>query len=153
MDEAMINTVAALEVPYIAMHMKGVPETMQQQAMYDDVTKEILDFFIKKIDQCKQAGINDIIIDPGFGFAKNAEQNFILLKNLSVFKLLDVPLLAGISRKSTIYKTLNISAEEALNGSTVLNTVALQNGANILRVHDVKEAKETATLLKAYGNA
>ncbi len=153
MDEAMIDTVAALGIPYIAMHMKGVPETMQQQTLYDDVTKEVLDFFIKKIDQCRKAGIKDIIIDPGFGFGKNITHNFNLLKNLSVFKVLDVPILAGISRKSTVYKTLNISAEEALNGSTVLNTIALQNGANILRVHDVKEAKEIVTLLDAYGKA
>ncbi|MEO8108695.1 MAG: dihydropteroate synthase [Ginsengibacter sp.] len=153
MDDAMIDTVAALEVPYIAMHMKGVPETMQQQAMYDDVTNEVLDFFIKKIDQCRKAGIKDIIIDPGFGFGKKIVHNFTLLKNLSLLKLLDVPILAGISRKSTIYKTLDVSAEEALNGSTVLNTIALQMGANILRVHDVKEAKEIVTLLDAYGKA
>lgn len=153
MDNTMIETVATLGVPYICMHMKGVPETMQHQAMYDDVTKEVLDYFIKKIAVCKKAGIKDIIVDPGFGFGKNIRQNFSLLKNLSVLKVLDVPILAGLSRKSTIYKTLNNSAEEALNGSTVLNTIALQNGANILRVHDVKEAKETAILLKAYGDA
>ncbi len=153
MDDTMIETVAALGVPYMCMHMKGVPETMQQQAMYDDVTKDVLDFFIKKVADCKRAGIKDIIIDPGFGFGKNITHNFTLLKNLSVFKVLDVPILAGISRKSTIYKTLNISAEEALNGSTVLHTIALQNGADILRVHDVKEAKEAVTLLNAYGNA
>ncbi len=153
MDDIMIEAVATLGVPYICMHMKGVPETMQQQAVYNDVTKEVLDFFIKKIADCKKAGIKDIIIDPGFGFGKNITHNFTLLKNLSVFKILDVPILAGISRKSTIYKTLNISAGEALNGSTVLNTIALQNGANILRVHDVKEARETVTLLQAYGNA
>lgn len=153
MDDSMIDTVAGLEVPYIAMHMKGVPETMHQQAMYDDVTKEVLDFFIKKIDQCRKAGIKDIIIDPGFGFGKKIAHNFTLLKNLSLLKLLDVPILAGISRKSTIYKILNISPEEALNGSTVLNTIALQMGANILRVHDVKEAKEIVALLDAYGKA
>ncbi|MDQ6761204.1 MAG: dihydropteroate synthase [Bacteroidota bacterium] len=153
MDNAMIETVASLEVPYIAMHMKGVPETMQQQAIYDDVTKEVFDFFIKKIDQCQKAGIKDVIIDPGFGFGKNISHNFTLLKNLSLLKLLDVPILAGISRKGTIYKTLNISADEALNGTTVINTIALQNGATILRVHDVKEAKEIAILLEAYRNA
>ena len=153
MDEAMIDTVAALEVPYIAMHMKGVPETMQQQAIYDDVTREVLDFFIKKIDQCRKAGIKDIIADPGFGFGKKIIHNFTLLKNLSLFTLLDVPILAGLSRKSTIYKTLDVPVEEALNGSTVLNTIALQMGANILRVHDVKEAKEIITLSGAYGNA
>ncbi len=153
MDEAMIDTVAALGVPYIAMHMKGVPETMQQQAVYDDVTKEVLDFFIKKINQCRKAGIKDIIIDPGFGFGKKIAHNFTLLKNLSLLKLLNVPMLAGLSRKSTVYKTLEVSPEEALNGSTVLNTIALQMGANILRVHDVKEAKQIVTLLGTYGKA
>ncbi len=153
MDNKMIETVATLGVPYICMHMKGVPETMQQQVMYDDVTKEVLDYFIKKIAHCKTSGIKDIIIDPGFGFGKNIRHNFTLLKNLSVFKVLDVPILVGISRKSTIYKTLDVSPEEALNGSTVLNTIALQMGANILRVHDLKEAKQIVTLLDAYGKA
>ncbi len=153
MDTNMVSTVAELGVPYICMHMKGVPETMQQQAIYDDVMKEVLDYFIKKITQCRQAGIKDIIIDPGFGFGKNISQNFLLLKNLSLFNILEMPILVGISRKSSVYKTLNISPEEALNGSTILHTIALQQGANILRVHDVKEAKETITLLEAYGKA
>jgi dihydropteroate synthase len=133
--------------------MKGTPETMQQQAVYEDVAKEVLDFFIKKIRQCSIAGIHDIIIDPGFGFAKTIGHNFSLLKNLSLLKMLEVPIMAGLSRKSTIYKTLNISAENSLNGTTVLNTIALQNGADILRVHDVKEAREAINLLAAYGKA
>jgi dihydropteroate synthase len=150
LDRDMISTVAALRVPYICMHMKGTPATMQEHAHYDDVTKEVLDYFIGKIDECKKAGIKDVIIDPGFGFAKNAAQNFTLLKNLAVFKMLDRPILAGLSRKKTIYNTLGVTATEALNGTTVLNTLALQNGANILRVHDVKEAVEAVKLMEAY---
>jgi dihydropteroate synthase len=153
MDKNMIPTVGSLQVPYICMHMKGVPETMQNQTHYEDVTKEVLDFFIKKVDECKRAGIHDVIIDPGFGFGKNIAQNFLLLKNLSVFKMLERPILAGVSRKSTIYKTLTITADDSLNGTTVLNTLALQNGASLLRVHDVKEAKEVIKLIKAYGDA
>ncbi|HSN07760.1 MAG TPA: dihydropteroate synthase [Hanamia sp.] len=153
MDKSMIETVAKLNVPYICMHMKGVPETMQQQAYYNNITKEILDFFIGKIDECKQAGIKDIIIDPGFGFGKNTSQNLRLLKELETFKMLDKPIMAGVSRKKTIYKTLNISAEDSLNGTTVLNTIALLNGASILRVHDVKEAKEAINLFETYNNS
>ncbi|MDQ2721653.1 MAG: dihydropteroate synthase [Bacteroidota bacterium] len=149
-DNDMIETVASLKVPYICMHMKGLPETMQQQAHYEDVTKEVLDFFIKKTDECKLAGINDVIIDPGFGFGKNISHNLLLLKNLSIFKMLERPIMAGLSRKSTIYKTLNIPVEDSLNGTTVLNTLALNNGASILRVHDVKEAREAVTLFDAY---
>jgi dihydropteroate synthase len=133
--------------------MKGVPETMQNQAQYEDVTKEVLDYFIAKIEECRQAGIHDVIIDPGFGFGKNFAQNFKLLKDLSVFKILEKPLMVGVSRKSTIYRTLKIPVEESLNGTTVLHTIALQNGASILRVHDVKEAKEVITLLAAVSNA
>lgn len=150
MDTAMIKTVAALQVPYICMHTKGSPETMQQNAIYEDVVKEVLDFLIKKVDECTRAGIKDIIIDPGFGFAKTISHNFILLKNLSVFKILEKPILAGLSRKSTVYKTLHTDAAKALNGTTVLNTLALLNGAAILRVHDVREAKEAIQLLAAY---
>ena len=146
MDELMLSTVAALKVPYIAMHMKGTPQTMQTHASYDNISLEVLDFFIQKKDECHKAGINDIIIDPGFGFAKTIDGNFELLKNLSIFKTLDAPLLVGLSRKSAIYKTLDISIEEALNGTTVLHTIALMNGANILRVHDVKQAKEATRL-------
>lgn len=150
MDKNMIAVVGTLKVPYICMHMKGVPETMQQQTEYEDVTKEILDFFIKKTEECKLAGINDLLIDPGFGFGKNIKQNFQLLKNLAVFKMLEKPIVVGISRKSTIYKTLKIPVEDSLNGTTVLNTIALLNGASVIRVHDVKEAKEAVTLLQAY---
>ena len=153
MDKKMIETVAQLKVPYVCMHMKGVPETMHHETHYEDMLKEILDFFIAKIDECKRAGINDVIIDPGFGFGKNISQNLRLLKHLAIFKMLERPIMAGVSRKSTIYKTLKISAEEALNGTTVLNTIALLNGASILRVHDVKEAKEAVTLLQAYTHA
>jgi dihydropteroate synthase len=153
MDKSMITTVAQLKVPYICMHMKGVPETMQHETHYEDVTKEVLDFFIVKIDECKRAGINDVIIDPGFGFGKNISQNLLLLKHLKIFKMLERPIMAGVSRKSTIYKTLKISPEDSLNGTTVLNTIALLNGASILRVHDVKEAKEAITLLQAYNHA
>lgn len=153
MDSQMIQTVGKLQVPYVCMHMKGVPETMQNQAQYEDVTKEVLDYFIAKIEECRQAGIHDVIIDPGFGFGKNFAQNFKLLKDLSVFKILEKPLMVGVSRKSTIYRTLKIPVEESLNGTTVLHTIALQNGASILRVHDVKEAKEVITLLAAVSNA
>jgi dihydropteroate synthase len=153
MDAAMITTVAALKVPYICMHMQGTPNTMQVHPQYDDVTKEVLDFFIAKLAQCKKAGIKDIIIDPGFGFGKTIAHNFSLLKKMEVFKILQVPVLAGLSRKSTIYKTLNTTAENAMNGTTVLNTLALHNGATILRVHDVKEAAETIALFSAYTKA
>lgn len=153
LDELMIATVAALGVPYICMHMKGSPETMQQQAVYENVTREVLDFFIERIDTCQKAGIKDMIIDPGFGFAKTSEHNFQLLRELAVLKITGKPVLAGLSRKSSIYKTLGITAAEALNGTTVLNTIALMNGAAILRVHDVKEAMEAVTLFKAYKKA
>lgn len=149
LDSNMIKTVADLKVPYILMHMKGTPQTMQQNTVYKNVIREVLDFFIAKTDELRQAGIIDLIIDPGFGFAKTIDQNFHLLKNLSVFKMLDRPILLGVSRKSTIYKTLGISSEDALNGTTVLNTIGLMNDASILRVHDVKEAKETITLFSA----
>ena len=149
MDSKMIATVAELKVPYILMHMKGTPQTMQQNATYENVTREVLDFFISKTNELKNAGVIDIIIDPGFGFAKTIDQNFELLKDLSVFRMLDKAIMLGISRKSTIYKTLGISADEALNGTSVLNTIGLMNGASILRVHDVKEAKEAVKLFSA----
>jgi dihydropteroate synthase len=150
LDDNMLSTVANLKAPFICMHMKGTPENMQQHAVYENVTREVLDYFIQRIDVCKKAGINDVIVDPGFGFAKTIAHNFELLRNLSVFKMLDKPIIAGLSRKSTVYKTLGISAEEALNGTTVMNTVALLNGANILRVHDVKEAMEAIKLVGKY---
>ena len=153
MDKNMLETVASLKVPYICMHMKGVPETMQYETIYENIVREILDFFIKKINECRLAGIKDVIVDPGFGFGKTIEHNFTLLKNLSLFKVLERPVMTGVSRKSTIYKTLNVPVEDSLNGTTVLNTLALQNGANILRVHDVKEAKEVVALFERYTQA
>jgi dihydropteroate synthase len=149
-DKEMIPTVASLKVPYVLMHMKGNPQTMQQNPVYENVTKEVLDFFIAKTNELYKAGIHDIIIDPGFGFGKTIAHNFELLRQLSVFKMLDRPILLGISRKSTIYKTLGVSANEALNGTTAMNTIGLINGASILRVHDVKEAKEVINLFQAY---
>lgn len=153
LDRNMLSTIARLQVPYICMHMKGTPETMQQHPVYDDVVKEVLDFFIAKTDECTRMGIKDIIIDPGFGFGKSINHNFQLLKKMELFSMLNRPLLAGLSRKSSIYKTLGTSAAEALNGTTVLNTIALLHGASILRVHDVKEAKEAVTLYSAYKKA
>ncbi|HEX3166488.1 MAG TPA: dihydropteroate synthase [Chitinophagaceae bacterium] len=149
MDHKMIGTVAELKVPYVLMHMKGTPQTMQQNSTYENVTRDVLDFFIAKTRELKNAGIIDIIIDPGFGFAKTIDQNFELLKDLSVFKMLDKAIMLGISRKSTVYKTLGVSADEALNGTSVLNTIGLMNGASILRVHDVKEAREAVKLFSA----
>jgi dihydropteroate synthase len=149
-DAGLIPLVASLQVPYILMHIKGTPQTMQQQAQYENVTKEVLDYLIRKTDALRKAGIHDIIIDPGFGFGKTIAHNLELLKNLSVFKMIECPILLGISRKSTIYKTLGITAGEALNGTTVLNTIGLMNGANILRVHDVKEAREAVQLVTAF---
>ena len=146
MDLNMIPSAAKLNVPYVCMHMRGTPQTMQQLNEYDDVTKSVIDYFILKTEECRNAGINDVIIDPGFGFSKNISQNFQLLNNLDKLKMLDRPVLVGLSRKSTVYKTLGVTAEEALNGTTVLNTVALMKGASILRVHDVKEAKECVML-------
>ena len=153
MDEAMLDTVASLHVPYVCMHMKGEPATMQRDIVYEDLLKEVLDFFIETIESCDKAGIKDIIIDPGFGFGKTIEQNFRLLRSLSVLSITDKPILAGLSRKSTIYKTLGITADEALNGTTVANTMALLNGASILRVHDVRAAKEAVVLFNAYKKA
>lgn len=149
LDPDMIPTAVALHVPYVLMHMKGRPETMQHDIHYNNVTMEVLDFFIKKIAELKSAGMHDIIIDPGFGFGKNISNNFELLKNLRAFSILSHPLLLGISRKSTIYKTLGVTAEESLNGTTVLHTIGLMNGASILRAHDVKEAIETIRLWEA----
>jgi dihydropteroate synthase len=153
MDASMLPVVAGLQVPYICMHMKGTPQNMQSEAIYDDVVKEVLDYFIGKIAACKKAGIRDVIIDPGFGFAKTIRHNFQLLKQLAAFTMTGLPVMAGLSRKSTIYKTLGITIEEALNGTTVLNTLALQNGAGILRVHDVREAKEVVKLFMAYNKS
>lgn len=146
MDAQMLPVVAALKIPYIAMHIQGTPQTMQNNPQYENVTRNIFDFFIHKIEQLTTLGIKDIIIDPGFGFGKTMEQNYQLLKELNTFSILDKPLLAGLSRKSMIYKQLNIQPSEALNATTALNMIALQNGADILRVHDVKEAMECIQL-------
>jgi len=148
-DEAMLATVAALQVPYVCMHMKGKQQTMQQHPVYENVTREVLDFFIHRIEDCHIAGIDDIIVDVGLGFGKTFAHNFQLLRELDSFRILRKPILVGVSRKSTIYKTLGITANEALNGTTVLNTISLLNGATILRVHDVKEAMEAISLVKA----
>ncbi len=145
-DKDMLSTVAALKVPYIAMHIQGTPETMQQDPQYDDVVTEVRRELAAISTQCEGAGIADIILDPGFGFGKTIGHNFQLLNHLDTFRILGKPILAGLSRKSTIWKTLGTNADGALNGTTTLNMVALQQGANILRVHDVKEAMEVVKL-------
>ena len=147
MDDNMFKTVANLRVPYILMHMLGIPQNMQLNPVYKDVTQEIISFFAEQIFKLHQLEINDIIIDVGFGFGKTISHNYEILKNLSLFKSLNAPILAGISRKSMLYKTLDISAKEALNATTSANTIALLNGANILRVHDVKEAMEAVKIV------
>lgn len=149
LDNKMLETVASLQIPYIMMHMRGNPKTMQQQTEYDNLLKDILFYFSKRVAAAKALGIKDLIVDPGFGFAKNIKQNFEILNNLEVFKILEKPLLIGVSRKSMIYKTLNTTAMDALNGTSILNTIALQKGTSILRVHDVKEAAECIKLIGA----
>ncbi|HEX3079438.1 MAG TPA: dihydropteroate synthase [Puia sp.] len=152
-DEAMAELAAAEHVPYICMHMRGNPGTMQRLTDYDDVTMEVLDFFIRRKAECIGMGLTDIILDPGFGFAKTPAQNFILLKHLRLLGIAGLPLMVGLSRKATIYKTLNIKPEDSLNGTTVMHTLALQGGAQILRVHDVKEAMEVVRLWTSYTSA
>lgn len=151
-DAQLIPTVAKYQVPYVLMHMQGDPETMQQDPHYDNVTRNVLDFFIEKKEQLKRAGLHDIIIDPGYGFGKTIGHNFQILRDLSVFKILEAPLLLGVSRKSSIAKTLGVSTEETLNGTTVLNTIGLMNGAMILRVHDVREAVQAIKLYNEVQN-
>ena len=148
LDKKMFETVADLKVPYILMHMRGTPQTMKTLTDYENIMAEIMTYFQERILKLKSLGVNDIILDLGFGFAKTIEQNYFLLKNLSIFHHLELPILVGVSRKSMIYKRLDISAFEALNGTSVLNTVAIQNGAKILRVHDVKEAVQAIQLLE-----
>jgi dihydropteroate synthase len=150
MDDQLISTVAELQVPYVLMHMQGTPRDMQQSPQYKNVVTEVVDFLAAKTMLLRDAGIRDIILDPGFGFGKTIDHNFQLLRPADVFKSMGMPLLAGLSRKSTIYKTLGITADEAVNGTTVLNTIALMKGADILRVHDVKEARECVLLLERY---
>lgn len=147
LDPVMLETIAALQVPYIAMHMRGTPQTMNQLTQYENLLKEIVDFFHQKINALRASGVNDVILDPGFGFAKTAAQNFELLNNLNQLHILEKPLLVGLSRKSMIWRTLEISPEDSLNGTSVLNTIALIKGASILRVHDVKEAREVIALV------
>lgn len=148
LDEEMFTTMAALQVPYIIMHMKGTPQTMQQQADYQNLSLELITYFSGKIERLKQLGLHDIIIDPGFGFAKTTDHNYELMQQLEVLHIFGLPLLTGISRKNMICKLLNTKAENALNGTTVLNTIALLKGSSILRVHDVKEAAECITLIE-----
>ena len=146
LDEKMMEVIASNNIPYIMMHMRGNPKTMQSQTNYDHIINEMITYFSDKISQARNLGINDLIIDPGFGFAKTIDQNYEILSNLELFKVLELPILAGVSRKSMIYKTLDINAEEALNGTSVLNTISITKGASIIRVHDVKEAMECVKL-------
>lgn len=148
LDENMMATVADLQVPYIMMHMRGTPETMQSLTTYTSLTREIIFYFSEKVELARSFGINDLIIDPGFGFAKTLDQNFELMHQLELFDVLELPLLSGISRKSMIYKTLDVTPQSSLNGTTFLNTVSLVKGAKILRVHDVKEAVECVKLFE-----
>lgn len=145
-DLNMIATVAKLKVPYIMMHMRGTPQTMQQHTNYENLLKELMSYFSERLFETQAKGIVDVIIDPGFGFAKTTTQNFELLNKLELLQIIDKPLLVGVSRKSMIYKTLKTNAEQALNGTTALHMIALEKKANILRVHDVKEAMECVTL-------
>jgi dihydropteroate synthase len=148
MDSDMFVTMAQLKVPYILMHMQGTPLTMQQNPHYDHLMKAIFLYFSEKIQQLRKLGVNDIILDPGFGFGKTLDHNFEILRRLSDFKIFELPLLVGVSRKSMIYKSLNVTPEHGLNGTSVLNTMALIEGAHIIRVHDVKEAKECVQLVQ-----
>ncbi|WP_288369291.1 dihydropteroate synthase [uncultured Algoriphagus sp.] len=148
LDPNMYETISELSVPYIIMHMQGTPQNMQGKTDYENILREILNYFSEKLHIIREFGIKDVIIDPGFGFAKTLEQNYFLLKNLELFDMINLPILVGLSRKSMIYKLLKVEPSEALNGTTALNMVALMKGANILRVHDVKEANETRKLFK-----
>ena len=146
LDDKMFDVIAKYNVPYIMMHMRGNPQTMQSLTQYENIVKEMLFYFSEKVQRARSLGINDLILDPGFGFAKTTDQNYEVLQKMELFNLLELPVLAGVSRKSMIYKTLGISAQEALNGTTFLNTIALTKGAKILRVHDVKDAMECVAL-------
>ena len=152
MDANMFHTVAALNVPYIMMHMQGTPQSMQQHPHYDNLLKEVFLYFARKVQQLRDLGVKDIILDPGFGFGKTMEHNYELLSNLEEFRIFELPLLVGVSRKSMIYRLLDITPQEALNGTTVLDTICLLKGADILRVHDVKEAVETVRIVQAMRN-
>lgn len=146
-DDNMFNTIGKLKVPYVLMHIKGTPDTMQKEPVYEDVVKEVVFYFSERINKLRSLGVNDIIIDPGFGFGKTIAHNYEILSKLDLFRVFDIPIVAGVSRKSMINKALNCKPEDALNGTTVLNTVALMKGASILRVHDVKEAMEAVKLV------
>lgn len=152
MDADMFHTVAALNVPYIMMHMQGTPQSMQQHPHYDNLLEEVLLYFARKVQQLRDLGVKDIILDPGFGFGKTIEHNYELLSHLEDFRIFELPLLIGVSRKSMIYRLLDITPQEALNGTTVLDTICLLKGADILRVHDVKEAVETVRIVQAMRN-
>lgn len=149
-DPLMFETIADLNVPYIIMHMKGVPQNMQENPTYIDPIKEIAYFFSQKIEQLRQLGVHDIIIDPGFGFGKSVNDNYKILHNLEYLKIIEMPVMVGLSRKSMISKVLGVTPHDALNGTTALNTIALQKGADILRVHDVKEAVEAIKLVEMF---
>lgn len=148
----MFSKIALLDVPYIMMHMQGTPETMQINPTYKDLLNDLIDFFKERIIKARETGIRDIIIDPGFGFGKTLEHNYKILKNLEIFEIFELPILVGVSRKSMIYKLLNTTPDNALNGTTVVNTIALMKNVNILRVHDVKEAKEILKIIEFYKN-
>ncbi len=152
LDENMFSTVASLKVPYILMHMRGTPQTMQQCTDYEHLTADILKYFAEKLETLYQMGVNDVIVDPGFGFSKTLEQNYELMSHLSDFRIFGLPLLVGISRKSMIYKLLGGTPMDCLNGTTVLNTYALLNGAHILRVHDVRAAVEAVKIVSQINN-
>lgn len=152
MDANMFHTVAAMNVPYIMMHMQGTPQSMQQHPHYDNLLKEVFLYFARKVQQLRDLGVKDIILDPGFGFGKTMEHNYELLSHLEEFRIFELPLLVGVSRKSMIYRLLDITPQEALNGTTVLDTICLLKGADILRVHDVKEAVETVRIVQAMRN-
>lgn len=152
MDANMFHTVAALNVPYIMMHMQGTPQSMQQHPHYDNLLKEVFLYFARKVQQLRDLGVKDIILDPGFGFGKTMEHNYELLSHLEEFRIFELPLLVGVSRKSMIYRLLDITPQEALNGTTVFDTICLLKGADILRVHDVKEAVETVRIVQAMRN-
>ncbi|MEG2573724.1 MAG: dihydropteroate synthase [Bacteroides sp.] len=152
MDERMFDTVARLRVPYIMMHMQGTPQNMQEDPHYDNLVKEVFLYFARKVELLREKGVKDIILDPGFGFGKTVAHNYELMNHLEDFSIFELPLLVGVSRKSMIFRLLGITPDESLNGTTVLNTIALQKGANILRVHDVKAAVEAITLVETVKN-
>lgn len=152
MDGCMFETVARLGVPYIMMHMQGTPQNMQKEPHYDNLLKEVFMYFAKKVQQLRDLGAKDIILDPGFGFGKTLDDNYKLMAHLEEFSIFELPLLVGVSRKSMIYRLFNTSPQEALNGTTILNTVALMKGADILRVHDVREAVEAVKIIQKLKN-